>query len=150
MPYFDLLRSIKNGDVDIAFLLEESVQVAGIDTARLTAEPLHLVVSPEHPLAQCERISLSDFNGAYFLLTTEGCSYRMIFERALATAGILPTMRMEFDSVEAIKQCVMANVGIAILPDVAVQQETKTGRLVQLMCTDFNPCVYTHMLLSIA
>ena len=36
---------------------------------------------------------------------------------------------LEFNSVEAIKQCVMAGVGISILPEVTVKEDISKGRL---------------------
>jgi DNA-binding transcriptional LysR family regulator len=40
---------------------------------------------------------------------------------------------LEFNSVEAIKQCVMAGVGISILPEVTVKEDIFKGRLADLM-----------------
>jgi len=46
--------------------------------------------------------------------------------------GVYPTQNLEFNSIEAIKQCVMAGMGVAILPRVAVEAELQQGRLVSL------------------
>ncbi len=40
---------------------------------------------------------------------------------------------LEFNSVEAIKQCVMAGVGISILPEITVKEDISKGRLADLM-----------------
>jgi len=39
---------------------------------------------------------------------------------------------LEFNSVEAIKQCVMAGVGISILPEITVAKDISKGRLAAL------------------
>jgi DNA-binding transcriptional LysR family regulator len=39
---------------------------------------------------------------------------------------------MEFDNVEAIKRMIEAGLGISLLPEVAVQSEVTSGRLVAL------------------
>ncbi|MED4782706.1 substrate-binding domain-containing protein [Brevibacillus choshinensis] len=40
--------------------------------------------------------------------------------------------RIEFVSIEAIKQCVIAGIGIALLPAMAVDKEIKAGQLLEL------------------
>jgi DNA-binding transcriptional LysR family regulator len=39
---------------------------------------------------------------------------------------------MEFQSIEAVKQCVAAGMGVCVLPSVAVHAELKTGALAAL------------------
>src|SRR5262249_58798870 len=53
-------------------------------------------------------------------------------ERALAAAGAAPRDSVEFSSVEAIKQCVAAGMGLAVLPVVAVERELAQGQLAVL------------------
>ncbi|MCO7177144.1 LysR substrate-binding domain-containing protein [Sporolactobacillus kofuensis] len=48
----------------------------------------------------------------------------MFFEHQLT-----PEHVSEFASVEAIKQCVLAGLGIALLPEMTVQNELKSGLL---------------------
>ena len=44
--------------------------------------------------------------------------------------------RLEFSSVEAIKQCALADMGIAFLPDITVANELAQGRLRTLQWED--------------
>ncbi|HYN90021.1 MAG TPA: substrate-binding domain-containing protein, partial [Ardenticatenaceae bacterium] len=80
------------------------------------------------------------------LLTEQGCNYRSLFERALNAAGVYPSTTLEFGSVEAIKQCVMAGMGITVLPAVAVAAEVAQGRLVALPWADRPLDMVTQML----
>jgi len=86
-----------------------------------------------------------DLEGEPLLLTEPGCSYRAPFERALAAAGCCPESVMEFGSVEAIKQCVMAGMGIAILPEVTITSELAQGRLAALDWAGPACGIGTHM-----
>jgi DNA-binding transcriptional LysR family regulator len=61
-----------------------------------------------------------------------GCAYRGQFERQLGSAGVVPPEMMEFQSIEAVKQCVAAGMGVSVLPSVAVDAELKTGALAAL------------------
>jgi DNA-binding transcriptional LysR family regulator len=127
-----LQRAVINADVDIAFWLSEPVQAASLVIEPLIEEPLALIAAPDHPLASRARVLPADLECEPLLLTERGCNYRTLFERALTAAGVIPATNFEFDSVEAIKQCVIANVGIAVLPAVTVQREMAEGKLVAL------------------
>ncbi len=122
-PVADLRQRVRDGGVDVAFVLEELMSSPHLSVRSLLEEPLLVVAAPEHPLAQHTQVSPADLVGEPVLLTEAGCSYRALFERALAAAGVQPVITLEFSSVEAIKQCVMAGMGITILPEVVVQRE---------------------------
>ena len=61
-----------------------------------------------------------------------GCAYRGQFERQLGAAGVVPPEKMEFQSIEAVKQCVSAGMGVSVLPSVAVSAELEGGKLAAL------------------
>ena len=105
-----------------------------------------LILAPhDHRLSQLPRITPEDLEGETFLLTQVG-SYRSIFERALNDVGVHLTTSLEFSSVEAIKQCTMAGMGIAFLPAVTVAAEVAQGRLVALNWEDRNFQVFTQVM----
>jgi DNA-binding transcriptional LysR family regulator len=59
----------------------------------------------------------------------EGSATRRVTERALQRAGIKLQVTMELDHTEAIKQGVMAGLGVALVSTYAVRGEVATGRL---------------------
>ena len=128
----NLQRAVVNADVDIAFWLAEPMQSGILISETLIDEPLALIAAPEHGLARKERVEPIDIEQEPLLLTERGCNYRILFERQMTAAGVTPATDFEFDSVEAIKQCVIANVGIAVLPRVTVEKEIGEGKLVAL------------------
>jgi DNA-binding transcriptional LysR family regulator len=91
-------------------------------------------------------ICSQDLEGESFLLTEAGCSYRNALERELNEAGILPSTNLDFKSVEAIKQCCMASMGIAFLPALTVQQEIAEKKLAVLNWEGRSFHVFTQML----
>jgi DNA-binding transcriptional LysR family regulator len=135
-PVADLRQRVLTGEVDVAFLLEEPFSSPALVITPLAREPICLVASPEHPLAQNTQVQPGDLAGQHLLLTERGCSYRALFERRLARSGVRPTITLEFASVEAIKQCAMLDMGIAVLPRVTVAAELDQGRLVALRWID--------------
>ena len=128
----DLYRSVRNGALDVAFLLQEPVQASGLIVESLVKEPLLVVGAADHPLAQLPRVTPTNLKGETILLTESGCGYRHLFERALTRDGIYAVVKLEFNSVEAIKQCVIAGLGIAFLPQVAVAEQIAQGKLAVL------------------
>ncbi|GHO86316.1 LysR family transcriptional regulator [Dictyobacter formicarum] len=145
-PYEDLRRSVSDGVVDVAFVIDGPQRSTALMVEQLVSEPLLILVAPDHELAQLPSIQAQDLDGESFLLTEAGCSYRVFFERALNEEGVHPTTHLEFTSVEAIKQCVMASMGVAFLPEVTVAQEIAQGRLVALNWPEHNFHVHTQIL----
>ena len=131
-PVADLRRRVGEGLVDVAFILDAPLHAAGLQVEPLVTELLCVVAPPDHPLARAPGVQPADLAGEAMLLTEVGCTYRDMFTRALAAAGVYPATTMEFSSIEAIKQCVMAGMGITVLPAVAVAAEMAQGRLAAL------------------
>lgn len=132
----ELKRSLKDGVVDLGFVLEEPLTGATqLDVETLTEEPASFVSRPDHPLAGSSPISSADLEGQAILLTEEGCAYRRLFDRALREAGVAPARVLQFSSVEAIKRCTEAGMGVALLSKVSVRDEIARGRLTELNWT---------------
>ena len=129
----EALAQLSDGRVDIAVLLTDPPpEASGIVVLPLIEERFMLLAAPEHPVVKSGRVHPDDLRTETLLLTEAGCTYRTAFENVLRTAGVRPAAVMEFGSVEAIKQCVMANLGIALLPEISVCSEIEQGHLVAL------------------
>jgi len=128
----ELRRGLADGSLDIAFIMEEATPEYELAVERVLVEPLVVIVAPAHRFARRRNVGLEELDGETLLATERGRSYREIFERALARAGAQPAVTLEFGSIEAIKHCVMADIGIAILPEIAVREELARGDLAAL------------------
>jgi DNA-binding transcriptional LysR family regulator len=129
---YSLEHELQIGTVDIAFLLAESVQSSKLEWELLTVEELVVVAAPQIPLAAKSSVGYRDLSGISLFLPKADCGYRMSFEEGLATGRVTPQSILEFNSIEAIKQCVMRGLGITLIPKVAVQSELDQGKLVRL------------------
>lgn len=127
----DLRRQVLRGELDLALTLEEPRHDAGLVFEVLRDEPMLVFTHPDNPLVQRAMVHPGDLDGETAIVTEAQCSYRTLFECALDTAG-LHNPKIEFASVEAIKQCVIAGLGVALLPRMAVQQELRHGLLTSL------------------
>ncbi|MGA7296505.1 MAG: LysR family transcriptional regulator [Rhodanobacteraceae bacterium] len=86
---------------------------------------------PDHALARRRRLRAQDFAGERWILREHGSATRALSEQALSA---LPDGQvvMELGQVEAIKQAVIAGLGIACLPAAAVNDAVVAGRLAVL------------------
>ncbi|HET6430712.1 LysR substrate-binding domain-containing protein [Dyella sp.] len=91
-------------------------------------DALVVCARPDHPLAQRRRLAADHFANARWVLREPGSATRSLSERALAR---LPPGQivLELDQTEAIKQAVVAGLGIACLPAVAVTDAVAARRL---------------------
>lgn len=131
-PYMDIRRGVNDGEIDIAFVIDEPLHSTSLMIEHLVPEPLLLLAAPDYPLAGKSELCTYDLEGEPFLLTEAGCSYRNTLERAFNEVGIHASTNLDFTSVEAIKQCTIAAMGITFLPAITVRQELEDGRLVAL------------------
>jgi len=128
----NLQKDLRKGITDLAFLLTESIQAADLEAEVLGFERIMLVASSGHPLAAKPEIQTRDLEGETILLSKVDCSYRRSFEQILDQGNIRTGATLEFNSVEAIKQCVTEGIGITILPEIAVAREIAQERLAAL------------------
>ena len=144
LPLTDPWRGLLDGTMDAGLSLGETPTAPGIVQEPLPSEPLVVIAAPEHHLASAERVAPLDLENEPVLLTEGACGYRGLFEGALNRAGVHPAATLEFGSVEAIKQCVMAGLGIAVLPEMAVHEEIAHARLVALRWSEPDFAVSSH------
>lgn len=125
-------QELRSGIIDLAFLLADSIHTHDLDAEVLGYAKLFMVASPHHALAQQSSIQLKDLDGVSILLPKQDCSYKMSFEQMLVEEKVNYASIMEFNSIEALKRCVINNVGIAMIPEMAIRKEVTSKQLVVL------------------
>lgn len=126
-----LRASLRDGSVDLFIALDLVHPDSDLIQETLAPEPISLVAYPWHPLVG-RPIGPIDLADQSVIQTEAGYSYRECFEGILANAGVSPEPAMVFTSIEAIKQCVMAGLGLSLLPRIACMNELAEGALVEL------------------
>jgi DNA-binding transcriptional LysR family regulator len=104
------------------------------------------LVAAEHPLAKQRKIMAAELAGQQILLTERTCSYRALFERTLSHKGARVERQLEFACVEALKQCAIARMGVAVLPELVVAAELQRRTLVALPWPQQPLHVYTQLI----
>ena len=128
-------RGIAEGLVDIAFVLDTPLRVPGFCAEPLIREDISVIAAPTHQLASAKGAGPADLDGEVLLLPEapdSGCAYRGQFERQLAERHVTPRDALEFASIETVKQCVVAGMGVSALLSVAVEADVAAGNLVRL------------------
>lgn len=101
----------------------ERCVAAGVD------DELVLVVGPAHRWARARAIIPARLAEEPLLVREEGSATRRVTERALQQAGVTVQIGMELAHTEAVKQAVMAGLGVAFVSVYAVRGELDGGRL---------------------
>lgn len=130
--FYSLEHELQIGTVDLAFLLAESVQAANLNVEMLKAEQLVVVAGPGHPLSGGKCIGFEELREQRIFLPKADCGYRMSFEQSLMMERGEPALTLEFNSIEAIKKCVAAGLGVTVIPEIAVREELRQGKLMRL------------------
>ncbi len=90
------------------------------------------VAPPSHPLVSRSALTLHDLQWETFLLREQGSGTRLGSEQYFADTGISLQSSLELGSIEAIKEGVVAGLGIAVLSRESVALEVANGDLVIL------------------
>ena len=125
-----IAQGILDHDFDVG-CVEGPVNHPAIESRPWREDRLVVCAPPDHPLSGKARLKREHFAGERWVLRERGSATRALSEQALAA---LPEGRvvLELDQSEAIKQAVIAGLGIACLPEVAIVDAVKTERLVVL------------------
>lgn len=122
-----ILRALLDGEIGIGVLAGEP-SAAQLEVARILTERLVLVAAPYHPLGG-STVSADALAGERFLLREQGSGTRELQEAALVQWGLNGAKRSTVGGVEAVKQAVLAGLGISLVSEHAVREETSSGRL---------------------
>ena len=93
---------------------------------------LVLIAPPTHRLAGTFQTPLTELAREHFLLREVGSGTRAALEDAFQEAGLPLQVTMQVGNNSAIKQSVMAGLGVALISRVAIDMELETKRLVML------------------
>jgi DNA-binding transcriptional LysR family regulator len=124
-PFSDstLCSMLENGKFDMAIQMSDTISESTFKSLRLWTERIFLLGDPSHALSNKRTVKPSDLADQMLLLTESGCGYREKLDRVLALQNVRAGNITEFSSVEAIKQCVVAGMGLGLLPAIVVSRE---------------------------
>ncbi|MDX1698743.1 MAG: LysR substrate-binding domain-containing protein [Thiohalobacterales bacterium] len=116
----DLLELLDNGRLDAA-MLALPIHAEGLEVEVLFEEPFVLAAPGSHPLCDRKDVTMEDLDGQELLLLEDGHCLRDQALEVCALAGAHERVDFHATSMETLRQMVAAEVGITLMPILAVK-----------------------------
>ena len=99
--------------------------------------PLLMISAKNHPLANKEKVRLSELKNERFILREQGSGTRLAGDHFFSKHGFKPKIRLELGSNEAIKQAVSSEMGLGIISQHALSANVRHEQLAVLPIAGF-------------
>lgn len=109
-----LVQRISNNDDDL-YLFADAPELDDVVVQELLPNPLVVLARDDHPLVDVKDIAFERLAQEPFLVREEGSGARRITMRLFQEHGLEPQVRMELGTNEAIKEAILAGLGITIM-----------------------------------
>jgi DNA-binding transcriptional LysR family regulator len=121
----NVLQTLERNEVDFALvsIKPEKPETDGIE---LMENELHLI-SSEMPTKK--NYKMAELNHLNFIFREEGSATRQIMEGFLRKHQVKASRHLELSSNEAVKQAVMAGLGVSVMPLIGIRNEIKLKQL---------------------
>lgn len=117
-----VVEAVLEGEADVGIMSYPPSDRA-LSVVPLRAEPMAFVCHPSHRLARRRHVAPAELNGETFVAFDPGLTIRKAIDRALRQHNVKVNIVMEFDNIETIKQAIIIDAGVSILPRHTVQKE---------------------------
>jgi DNA-binding transcriptional LysR family regulator len=141
-------ESLLEGEADLAFVLDEPARPGRVIGECLKREEMIVAAAPGNPWIANPGFSLADLFRAQDLLIERNNIHRVLIDHVLSPAQARKSRMVDVGTLEAVKRCAMAGLGVAVLPQGFITEELERGQLVPLQWKGEAPAVYTQMLHS--
>lgn len=131
-----LLSQLANNEMDLG-VMGQPPEGLDIMAEPFMENPLVVIAAPSHPLVGERRIPPARLAGEPFIMREPGSGTRSAMERFFQQQGIAPATGMEMSTNEAIKQAVMAGIGLGVVSVHTIALELETKRLAVLDVDSF-------------
>jgi DNA-binding transcriptional LysR family regulator len=121
-----VIRSLENNECDFA-LVSTIPKKLNIERIELMKNKLYFVVKKDYDTSK--KTMLNDLNKSLFIFRENGSATRLTMERYLIKHKITIHKKMELKSNEAVKQAIIAGLGISIMPIIGIKNELQKGDL---------------------
>jgi DNA-binding transcriptional LysR family regulator len=126
-----LLRRLAD-DLDDLYVFADPPGEVDVVVQRILPNPLVVFARSDHALAREKRIAFARLAREPFLMREPGSGTRKASEEVFARHGCHPRVRMELSSNEAIKEAILAGLGVSILSRYTLGPDVEQDQLVAL------------------
>jgi LysR family transcriptional regulator, low CO2-responsive transcriptional regulator len=127
-----LLGRLANNEDDL-YLFASPLDREDVVTQQLLPNPLVVFARKDHPLANARRISFERLALEPFLMREPGSGTRLLATKLFEQRGLTPKIRLELSTDEAIKEAILAGLGVSIASRFTLGLEPEHS---QLLCLD--------------
>jgi DNA-binding transcriptional LysR family regulator len=130
----EAVERVERGEADVG-LAGHPPESPHLESRRVARDRMVVVVPPEHPLADRDRVSLDRLAGHPLILRGPGSGLRRGLEVVLKRAGMsLSDLQVaaELGSDVAVREAVLNGAGAGVLTTLVVRKDVAAGRLVAI------------------
>ncbi len=131
-------QGVLRGDVDVGYV-GTAVADPRLEARPFLEEEIFFACAPTHPLASRRRVSPAELGAHPVFVREPGSATRRTMEALCRQRGVVFPHVVQLGSVEAIKHCVIAGLGVSYFSELTVRSERAAGRLVRLRVPDLQP-----------
>jgi DNA-binding transcriptional LysR family regulator len=131
-----LIARLANNEDDL-YVFGSPLEREDVVTQALLPNPLVVFARDDHPLAKERKISFARLAAEAFLMREPGSGTRQIAAKLFEQHGLAPKISMELSDDEAIKQAILAGMGVAIMSRFTLGLEPESSRLICLDVAGF-------------
>lgn len=130
-----LIERARQGVIDLGFACG-SIQQEEVMAEAIGVDTLTLILSPRHPLAAQETLTLAQVASLPFVVPETTSRTRQFIEQTMREHGHTLKIAMHFQGTEPVKKAVESNLGVAIVSSSSVIHEVTSGVLRAMPITD--------------
>ena len=119
-------------NADDLYVFGSPLEREDVVTQALLPNPLVVFARDDHPLAKLRQISFERIAAEPFLMREPGSGTRLIATKLFEQHGLAPKISMELSDDEAIKEAILAGLGVAIMSRFTLGLEPEPSRLICL------------------
>ena len=128
----DSLLKRLNQNLDDIYILGQIPQTSfNLDVVPFTTNPLVIIANRENELVG-QKVTLEQLADQFFIMREEGSGIRSAVVDAFSKKGLEVNERLTMQTNEAIKHCVVGDLGVACVSEHTLYLEDKNGPLVEL------------------
>ena len=121
-------RLLAGNEVDLAIMGRPPAELDAVAVA-FAPHPLVIIASTAHPLSRLPNVAVEDLADEMLIVRESGSGTRSAMEEFFLERSVKPRIGMEMGSNEAIKQAVVAGLGISFISQHTLGLELKAERL---------------------
>jgi len=116
----ELITMLKNGELDVAFFITDSLTDTNFHTYPIMYDELVLITHKEHPLAKEKSISFSEISEEDFIFFDFASGIHDVSINACKKAGFTPNIIHKCNQIDTILELVSEGIGVSLLLDKVV------------------------------